>query len=210
MSGRDFPFATIQRGGQPFSALRIDCGACGTQAFYKAERLGHKERAGSLGAEKHFRAVGWVIGSRAKADRCPDCAARDKPKTEQAEPAMDATKPREMSREERRIIFAKIDELYLEDKKGYTPPWTDSAVARDLGVPRAWVAQVREELFGPEGSNAEFDDFLEKAAPIITDLKNLHRSVAAQLEEARKLAARVDEIERIGRRIEREIGKTAP
>jgi hypothetical protein len=76
-------------------------------------------------------------------------------------------------------------------------------------VPRAWVAQVREELFGPEGSNAEFDDFLARAAPIIADMKNLCRSASAQLEEARRLSERIDELERSAKRIEREIGKAS-
>lgn len=124
-------------------------------------------------------------------------------------PSGGADQPREMSREDRRIIFAKVDELYLDDKSGYVAPWTDSAVARDLGVPRAWVATVRDELFGPEGSNQDFDDFLAKAAPIIADMKNLARSATAQLEEARQIAARVDDLERVARRIEREIGRAS-
>lgn len=119
--------------------------------------------------------------------------------------AVKTEQPREMSRDDRRIIFAKIDEVYVGN--GYSAPWTDAGIAKDLGVPRAWVAQVREEMFGPEGSNAEFDAFLAKAAPVITDLKNLHRSVQTQLEEARAIAARVEELERMGRKIEKVIGR---
>ena len=75
--------------------------------------------------------------------------------------------------------------------------------------PRAWVSQVREDLFGPEGSNADFDDFLAQAAPIIADLKNLHRSCTAQLEEARKIAERIEPLKRLAKQIEREIGKAS-
>ncbi len=205
MAARAFPFATIERGGKQVSALRIDC-ACGVSAFFKAPRIGHREFVESGHAESHFRSIGWTIGSRPKADRCPDCTARQTSTNQKVVPLKPEEKPREMSREDRRIVFAKIDELYLDDKTGYSPPWTDGAVARDLGVPRVWVAQVRDELFGPEGSNAEFDAFLEKAAPIIADMKNLFRGATAQLEEARKLASRFEELERVARRIEKEIG----
>lgn len=204
MSARTFPFAMIERDGARHSALRIDCDICNVQAFFKTPRGGHKDAIVCAPTETHWRNVGWLIGSRAKGDRCPSCLARDAGVMVAAvEP------PRTMSREDRRIVFAKIDELYLDDKSGYSAPWTDSAVARDLGVPRAWVAQVRDELFGPEGSNAEFDEFLANAAPIITDLKNLLRSVHAQLDEARKIAERVDSLERTAKRIEREIGKAS-
>lgn len=204
---RAFPFAQIERDGMRHNALRIDC-RCGVQAFFKAARGGHKDSAASAHAESHFRSIGWTIGNRPKDDRCPDCSRRSKPdlKVISMEPKPEA--PREMSREDRRIIFAKVDELYLDDKSGYTPPWTDAAVARDLGVPRAWVAGVRDELFGPEGSNAEFDDFLARAEPLIAEMRNLNRSAAAKLEEARRLSARIDELERVAKRVEREIGKT--
>lgn len=59
-----------------------------------------------------------------------------------------AEPPREASIEERRIINAKLDDVYAS--KGYTAGWSDEAVAKDLNVPRAWVAQVREMLFGAD------------------------------------------------------------
>ena len=83
------------------------------------------------------------------------------------------------------------------------------ALARRATVPRAWVSKVRDELFGPEGSNAEFDDFLAKAAPVIAEVKNLFRSAVAQLEQAREIASRVDDLERVAKRVEREIGKAS-
>jgi hypothetical protein len=56
---------------------------------------------------------------------------------------------REMTRDERRIIFEKINELYVGDQVGYRDSWTDEKVAVDLGVPRAWVEDMRAEYFGP-------------------------------------------------------------
>lgn len=118
-----------------------------------------------------------------------------------------AEPPREMGREDRRIITDKLDEVYDEKAVRYRSPWTDAAVARDLGVPRAWVGEVREQFFGPEGSNPEFDDFLEKAAPIIAEMKNMANSLRVQSERYKELEPRIAEIERIGKRLEREVGR---
>lgn len=208
MSVRNFPIVKVEREGQVRQAAQIECARCNVTAkFVRAGASISMEQAA-----RWFRSHGWEVGSSARHDACPDCQKRQTAKVipmKTSDNSAAAEPPREMSREDRRIIFAKIDELYLSDKTGYSPPWTDSAVARDLGVPRTWVSQVREDLFGPEGSNAEFDDFLERAAPIIADLKNLHRSCTAQLEEARKIAERVEPLERMVKRLDREIGKAS-
>lgn len=203
MSGRRFALGTFAFDGQPSACSLIECARCRVVGRYR--HVGRRKPPEAI--EQYFRNHGWEVGKSPRGDVCPACANPAKLPKETVMTA--AAEPRAMSREDRRIIFAKVDELYLDDKSGYTPPWTDNAVARDLGVPRAWVATVRDELFGPEGSNAEFDDFIAKAAPIITDLKNLHKSVAAQLEEARKLSARVEDLERVAKRVEREIGKAS-
>ncbi|WP_181409841.1 hypothetical protein [Martelella alba] len=66
-------------------------------------------------------------------------------------PMVKADPPPVMKRDDRRIIAAKLDDVYSTD--AYVEPWTDAAVAKDLGVPRAWVSEVREAFFGPEGGN---------------------------------------------------------
>lgn len=61
--------------------------------------------------------------------------------------------PKEMTREDRRIIFAQLNEIYIGEDKGYSAGWTDQRVATHLGVPRAWVASIRDENFGPLREN---------------------------------------------------------
>ncbi len=73
--------------------------------------------------------------------------------TMKAPPVVAAEPPREMGRTEKRIIWAKLEEVYLDEKRGYSAGWTDETVAKDLGVPRAWVAAVRDEGFGPLGAD---------------------------------------------------------
>lgn len=206
MSDRAFVYETVLRDGKPYTAMRVDCSECEAVNYFVQSGA---KRLPPEAATQYFRNHGWRVGNGPRADKCPECQKRKPNLKVVSMEQPKAEPPREMSREDRRIVFAKVDELYLDDKSGYQPPWTDAAVARDLGVPRSWVAQVRDELFGPEGSNAEFDAFLEKAAPIITETKNLFRSAQKQLEEARALEGKIAELERIGRRIERELGKAS-
>ena len=92
-------------------------------------------------------------------------------------PMVNGEVPTEMSRSDRRIIFAKLEEVYQDEEIGYRNPWTDVTVARDLGshIPVAWVAQVREENFGPAKDNGEIRGMLTR--------------VEAEAVEARKILA---------------------
>jgi hypothetical protein len=203
MSGRTFPIEHIgNHDGVTMMGAKIECCVCGA-VDYSATKRG----INPIVYEKNFRSKGWFIGNGPRMDKCPNCQKPKKPDLKVVN-NMETAKveaPREMTREDRRIISAKLEDVYLKDR--YDAPWTDAAVARDLGVPRAWVIDVRDQFFGPAGSNDEFDDFLERAAPVISDLKNLNKSVQAQLDQAKAIASRVEEIERIGRRIEKEIGR---
>lgn len=204
MSARAFPFDNIEREGQRFSAMRIECSKCGGTSHFV--QTGNKRRPPEA-AQQYFRNHGWIVGNGPRADVCPSCQPRKKPELKVVEAAEKpkADPPREMTRVDRRIINDKLDEVYGEDK--YVSPWTDAAVARDLGVPRVWVEQVREEFFGPAGSNEEFDEFLEKAAPIIAETKNLFRAAQSQLEQARAIEAKIADLEKLAKRVEREIGR---
>ena len=87
------------------------------------------------------------------------------------------TPVRDMSREDRRIIFAKIDEHYIDEKEGYAAPHTDFSIAQNLGVPQAWVALIREENFGPAGSNSEIDKLLEEHQKLCKEVSSLKASL---------------------------------
>ncbi|HEV2502358.1 MAG TPA: hypothetical protein VGV39_04750 [Mesorhizobium sp.] len=202
MSQREFVNRKVRHGDKVIPSMFIEC-KCGTGMHFKQTGATRKPPEA---AEQYFRRNGWTIGARPNGDRCPVCTLRT-PKAETMEKPAATPAVAEPTREERRIVFLKIDEHYESEKVGYRAPWTDAAIARDLNVPRDWVAKVRDEHFGPGGSNADFDAFLEQVAPILADLKNLARSTAAQLEEARKIGERVDDIERLAKRIEREIGR---
>lgn len=81
------------------------------------------------------------------------------------------TPPREMSRDDRRVIFAKLDEVYLDEKRGYDSGWSDHKVASDLGVPRKWVEIIRAENFGAIGTNEEMAEFLSESDKLCADAR---------------------------------------
>jgi hypothetical protein len=58
--------------------------------------------------------------------------------------------PAPMDKTTHRIIFAKLNDVYLDEKTGYQGDWNDAKVATDLGIDAAHVAEVRSSFFGPE------------------------------------------------------------
>ena len=102
---------------------------------------------------------------------------------------VNADAPRTMQRDDRRIIFEKLNGVYLDEKRGYDPEWSDHKVATDLGVPRAWVEQVREEMFGPVNTNADIETFrkgVEELRVFKDGLKSVE-AVRKQIEEIRAI-----------------------
>ncbi|HLZ24528.1 MAG TPA: hypothetical protein VKQ30_20630 [Ktedonobacterales bacterium] len=90
-----------------------------------------------------------------------------------------AEPPRQMTRENRRVIFEQLNGVY--DTKGltYLDDWTDQAVADGLGVPRAWVTAMREENFGPAGDNKGIKDLIAEAQKISDMGKDLASRISA-------------------------------
>lgn len=202
MSGpRAFPVENIDREGSRIFAARIECGECEAVDYYsKPAQKAH------IVTEQHFRRKGWLIGKGPRADRCPACQAKKKPNLRIVDmEAVKAEPPREMTRDDRRIIMFKLEDVYLKD--GYTAPWTDAAVARDLCVPRAWVEKIRDENYGPAGSNPEIDEFLGMVIAVQTERQALLERAEALALEMKSMADRLGGLERTARKLEHEIGR---
>lgn len=169
MKWHAFKLVSIMNDGRPKPGFVIRCQSCGIE-----------DRVVSTGVPDHvigrkFVQRGWLIGSSEKSDTCPACAAKkqkQKPETVKTEAVMQAERPREMQRDDRRLIFGKIDEVYIDAQRGYEPGWSDQRVATDLGVPLKWVSDIREENFGPEGMSGE-------ARTAIAEVKQIAERVAA-------------------------------
>lgn len=64
-----------------------------------------------------------------------------------------APPPRQPSRDEKRAIIAKLDEVYVSEEVGYAGDLSDEKVADGLKVPVAWVKALREEFHGENAGN---------------------------------------------------------
>lgn len=209
-----FTPATIPHNGQRVRGYQAVCGHCGVRAqvpvnSFRSSSSGEKEIDFTT---KKFRERGWKIGNSESQNRCPACfASARNAVAKRKEAAVEspvipihakADDPKPMGRDDRRIIFEKLNEVYADEKTGYSPGWTDSKVADDLGVPRAWVKQVRDEMFGPEG-NEEIRRALTEAKELLVEAKKVGPATEQVLTSIRALLARAEKIERTVIDIER-------
>lgn len=206
-----FQHAPIPLGddGKMGRGLIVRC-ACGVAEAIPLNTfaLPHTSRADQDALERQLvrrRLVpkGWFIGQRRREHRCPKCNAirpttkqeiikeRIEPMAKEMPLQVVANNskpdvPRAMSREERRIIFEKLNEVYVNDKVGYSGSWTDAKVADDLGVPQPWVSLIRAENFGDEIGNENVREAREALALIRKlepDIKRL-LELAGKIEKA--------------------------
>jgi len=176
---------------------------------------------------KVFGQKGWTVGTSAKHDRCPKCSrkrAGRPPAERKVIPMTQATgflagpssspksppsthihapqPPDVMSREDRRVVFAKLQEVYISEEVGYDDGWDDQKVATDLGVPVAWVADVREPNFGPNKSQAvgklhdEGQAVLAHINNLLTTAQTLHKDFQATMAELSKATIKIDKFDR--------------
>jgi hypothetical protein len=204
---RHFPYIKVPVDGGVITAMRIECCKCEKTDLFR--QIG--KRFPPIAAEQYFRNHGWTVGKSPRRDKCPECSHPRPvvvkiPVQQEREIVVEEIKadaPREMTRADRRIINDKLDEVYGDTC--YKAPWTDAAVARDLGVPKAWVAAVRDEFFGVEGSNPDLEFFrseAEKIAASVTDITQQFAHLTKQMDALRELASKT---ELLRRRIERDL-----
>lgn len=188
---RLFVSQSKEQDGQRLRIAKIKCGACPFESetsvghFASNDTPIHYERA--IG--RKFTERGWRVSARPQDHRCPACVKKEleTKRSGGVQPTLKLVKdpdlmtskakpPPDMTREHRRIIFEKLNELYANETTGYSGDWTDKKVAESLGCPRAWVAQIREENFGPEGSNEVISADLDKAGAVLQRLYEVAES----------------------------------
>lgn len=204
---RSFERTAIRVPGAPnVSGYVIKCSKCG-----QTDKVSANTHSGSMapeGISNRFRNKGWLIGNRENSDICPVCIKESKKHKIQTsgvdnvvqlqKPTIVAEPPREMSKEDRRLIFAKVNEVYLDGKHGYSSGWSDKKVAIDLGVPQAWVRIIREENCGAEGENEDFKEILVESQKLLKDISVFEKIITERIIEAQKskdeLSARANHI----------------
>ena len=205
-------------------AVKLKCSTCSFE-----ERVRSNSQNGPPSEERDlqhlkrkFESSGWGFDKKPK---CPHCireeearakAAAKALKVEAKLPKLEAemfapkpelkivdTPPREMGREDKRIIFERLNDVYLSEKEGYAIGWTDSKVAADLGVPRIWVQNVRAEMFGDINTNAEIVLQMKQARELIEEGRRGLADMQARITAMENFEARLKHMEEVLRDIER-------
>ncbi|MBB3997216.1 hypothetical protein [Aureimonas pseudogalii] len=226
MGEQHFPILTKMRDGRVVNASSIRCGTCKEEGLsYSASGRPTPNRASS----EKFKRMGWVVGSSQRLNRCPSCrpsaisaSNNNQPKIHKLDleqivmaksnPPAVTEPPREMTRDDRRIIFAKLNEVYIGEDQGYSAGWSDQKISDDLGTPKSWVERIREENFGSISTNENvmlcYKQIKELWIGIETSQKalNADRDVfKGKMAEANanigKLIARADELHALIKRI---------
>jgi hypothetical protein len=194
-----FDLARLVIDGKPRRAMRLYCFRCGKPESCVMNTMASSgdDRENRIAGRK-FTEMGWSVDLRKGKHFCPECQTSPQvnlPKQQKQEATVAVVPlPRQMGREDRRIVFEKLNEVYVDEKTGYSAPWTDEKVSVDLGVPRAWVSSVREEMFGPIGSNSDIDGALKAASELMAELKK-HAEAGAKLATAASvIEKRLDQI----------------
>ena len=183
------------------------CDDCGTTSTMPAKHarpgrvIGHAGRPtmqvlseGDVIAK--LRKQGWSYNR--KGLLCPECATAKAlaktPKPQPKEsvivnqlPKIDDPAVRQPTREQRRQIVDLLGTCYDTKAERYIGMDTDKTVADCIGggVLFGWVAQVREEFFGPDGGNAEMAELLQS----IAYQRTLVESVAEKITDIQKQVA---------------------
>lgn len=122
--------------------------------------------------------------------------------TAEMSPTPPNTDVRQPTREERRKIVDFLDGNYDLDKQCYIGDLNDQAVATKLNLPRAWVSEERERMYGPEANQAgeklveRYDELVAKAGKIETDVVALMERADACIKEIKQLEPAVAALRR--------------
>lgn len=189
MAERAFVIENFYANGAGHRGPVITCRKCGTKEYFAP--TGQKSSA-----QKYFQNRGWTLGRSPNMDMCATCQKPDRKQTAKVikmEPKAPKTEPRTATLEDRKRIREKVAEHYLDN--GYEPPWTDKLIAESLKYPVAWIAEVREFAFGPEGSNEALDKLMGDMRAFVETWREIEPfkkqvdalcSMAEEIEAARK------------------------
>ncbi len=166
----------------------IECATCGAEDHVVSSRGG---RLPPEALEKIFTRKGWSV-HRTGRHACPECNEKENAVAE----------PRKMDLKDRRRIIARLVEVYDDVNARYCDNITDASVAKDLGMPPAWVETLREENFGPDGRNVEMDR-------IAAAIGALHANAEQLSTDALAVAARGEDLSAVAQELRKRLDAIA-
>jgi hypothetical protein len=209
-----FRQCTVTIDGKPKRGAKIICGKCSAEksiGLNTSHGYGEDDDVVERMIASKFEKLGWRIGKQFHLHQCPKCnesliaeikAYKEPGNMAQVvaelrkEPVMDnkvvpiqPVEPprgeRPMSRDERRLITEEMLGLYLNETVGYKEDWSDEKVSKKMGVPRVWIAQVRDEAFGPLDIN-------EQSYKVTSEIKELTKELTAAMGQVQSLMVKAD------------------
>ena len=211
-----FEICQVPVGGQQKRGAKAKCGHCEkTESIHinTSKSHGDDDEQVERNVIHKFEKLGWKIGKTATQHRCPGCYAALKAAAKRrnngdnkvvpinpvdSEPTVvvveSAPAAKRPTRDDRRIIHNRIDENYVSEAIGYAAGWSDKRVAEDLGVPIVWVAEIRDENFGPNIDEAS-QQTISEAKALIEELKAAHYTadpIVTLLVKLEERAARIE------------------
>lgn len=166
------------------------CSVCHKNSVHVSAKLGRSGHANKLGAitnmstvHKQLRKLGWNI--HGNVTECPDCYNQ----REQSKMVTTKQELRKPSKEQMREIVAMLTDVYDTENERYKGMNTDQSVADDLqdGILWGWVAEIRENMFGPDGNEA--------ATMLVGDIKTWIGMVEEALKQFKAEQAKAKELD---------------
>lgn len=210
-----------------FTIAVCNCDVCSTETTVKAQHSRHRGNAGKREVVESqvitkLQGNGWTYIK--KTLRCAACE-EERRKNFTPQKVMETimndqtvTDLRQPTREQKRQIMSLLEEVYDTANGYYTGGETDKTVAETLGtgIMPGWVAAIREEFFGPDGSNDELLKLREELGTLKTNMeavaKTCHDDIQkalAGLRDYNKLREKVGEYETRVEKLKRAIGPKA-
>lgn len=173
---------------------RITCTQCGGKdEWIMAHRNPPPDILG-----KHFATKGWAVNRKPV---CPGCRERSRPAPTVIESAFDkalsripthqkeptpmsnvsplptVTPPTDAAKAARRKANELLMFQFLVEKGAYEAGWSDERVAKESGMPLAWVTKRRDEEYGPLKEPGEFVQLRTEIATVSATLAALQEKL---------------------------------
>ena len=196
-------------GGTPRATAYCDMADCDRQevvacAYHRSPRNNGQSFPDEKQVHAKLQGQGWAL-VKGKL-HCPSCEAKRK--------VVPMKKPApEMTKRERIQIVSMLSECYDLDAERYTSGDTDETVAEVLKVRPGFVAQVREEMFGPAGGNEDMaaleiaiSNMLNEMQGIAGDCKNMIADAQTAMASNEKKLAEVKALKADLEKIKKAVG----
>lgn len=168
---------------------KLTCDGCGRSEPVTCdyERISGNKWVPNIGQVRK-KAVGMGWAEVKGKDYCMTCETNRKV-VNMSEAKQKVEPARKMTPRDKRQIIATLEDCYDDDAKCYTQGDTDNTLAEALGVMPGWVAEIREELFGPDGGNEDMTALQEEFGKVSAEWRSLLEALDAAEKETKRIRA---------------------